>query len=64
MRSRQSGPVFIIRLRAEPKVGAIRALRGALKVLLRRFGLRTISVRAESDQEAAPTTEGGIISRH
>jgi hypothetical protein len=50
MGSSQSGPVFVIRLRAAPKVDAICALRAALKVLLRRFGLRAISVRAESDQ--------------
>jgi hypothetical protein len=36
--------VFTIRLRAEPNVDPIRALRFALKVLLRRFGLRAISI--------------------
>jgi hypothetical protein len=50
MRSRQSGQVYVIRLRAAPKVDAIRALRAALKVLGRRFGLRAISVRAESEK--------------
>jgi hypothetical protein len=64
MSSRQSGPVFVIRLRAAPKVDAIRALRAALKVLGRRFGLRAISVRAEPESEAAAIAEGGIISRH
>jgi hypothetical protein len=43
MRSRQSGPVFVIRIRAGSKVDAIHALRAALKVLGRRFGLRAIS---------------------
>jgi hypothetical protein len=47
----QLGPVFVIRLRAAPKVDAIRTLRVALKVLGRRFGLRAISVRAESPEE-------------
>jgi hypothetical protein len=39
-------------LRPGPRVDAIRALRAALKVLGRRFGLRAISVEAEqpSDQ--------------
>jgi hypothetical protein len=50
MRSSQSGQVFVIRLRAAPKVDAIRALRAALKVLGRRFGLRAISIRAESEK--------------
>ena len=41
--------VFIIRLRPEPNVAfPIRALRWALKVLLRRFGLRAISIKAEA----------------
>ena len=42
-------PVFVIRLRAEPDVEAIRALRAFLKVALRRFGLRAVSVEVESD---------------
>jgi hypothetical protein len=50
MHSRQLGPVFVIRLRAGPKVDAIRALRGVLKVLLRRFGLRAISIQAEQER--------------
>jgi hypothetical protein len=50
MRSSQSGPVFVIRLRAAPKVDAIRALRAALKVLGRRFGLRAISIQEEQER--------------
>jgi hypothetical protein len=42
-------PTFIIRLRAQPGVDPIRALRQALKVLLRRFGLRVISIEQERD---------------
>lgn len=38
---------YIIRLRPGPRIDAIRALRGALKVLGRRFGLRVIEVREE-----------------
>jgi hypothetical protein len=56
MSSRQSGQVFVIRLRAASKVDAIRALRGALKVLLRRFGLRAIS--AEQEKPEAPDNAG------
>jgi hypothetical protein len=45
--TRSNQQVFVIRLRAGPKVDPIKALRAALKVLLRRFGLRAISVREE-----------------
>ena len=38
---------FTVVLRPEPGVSAIPALRAALKVLLRRFGLRAISVREQ-----------------
>jgi hypothetical protein len=44
MRTRRSTQTFVVRLRAGPKVDAIRALRAALKVLGRWFGLRAISV--------------------
>jgi hypothetical protein len=37
-------PDFLLRLRPEPHVDAVRAPRAALKVLLRRFGLRAITV--------------------
>jgi hypothetical protein len=36
--------IFTLRLRPEKGVDPIRALRGALKILLRKFGLRTVSV--------------------
>ena len=51
MRSRQPSQVFVVRLRAAPKVDAIRALRAALKFLGRRFGLRAISITAESGSD-------------
>ena len=39
-------PVFVLVLRPEKSVAdPIRALRPALKILLRRFGLRVISLR-------------------
>jgi hypothetical protein len=44
---RNQRPIFVIRLRAEPRVDAIRALRAFLKVALRRFGLRALTVDTE-----------------
>jgi len=38
-------PTFTLELRPEPGVNGIQALRGALKLILRRFGLRAVSVR-------------------
>jgi hypothetical protein len=46
--------VFLLKLRALPGVDAIRALRSALKRLLRSYGLRCVSiaeVHDEQDQE-------------
>ena len=40
-------PIYTVRLRPQPGVDAVRALRAALKVLLRRFGLRAIEVKEE-----------------
>jgi hypothetical protein len=40
-------PVFTLQLTALPNVDAIRALRALLKVALRRFGLRALSVRQD-----------------
>jgi hypothetical protein len=53
--SRASGPTFVITLRAAPDVDAIRALRWALKLLLRKFGLRCVSI--EQTKEIARETE-------
>jgi hypothetical protein len=40
-----SRPIFVLRVRPEPRVDdPIRALRGGLKVLLRRYGLRCLSI--------------------
>jgi hypothetical protein len=47
-------PIFVVRLRPEPGVDdAIRTLRQALKVLLRRFGLRAVAVHEDTDRNAA-----------
>jgi hypothetical protein len=40
-------PTYVVRLRPEPGVDAVRALRGMLKQALRRFGLRAVEVREE-----------------
>jgi hypothetical protein len=44
---REPRPIFIVRLQPLPGVDAVRALRAALKVLLRRFGLKAIEVRED-----------------
>ena len=41
-------PVYMIRLRPEPHVDGIRALRATLKILGRRFGLKALEVREEN----------------
>jgi hypothetical protein len=43
-----AGPTFVLRLRPEPGIDPVRALRAALKVLLRRFGLKAIEVEART----------------
>jgi hypothetical protein len=45
-------PVFVLRVRAEPHVEGIRALRWLLKTMLRRFGLRCIEANQEIPQIA------------
>jgi hypothetical protein len=45
-------PVFIVTLRPEPNTDPIRALRGALKVLGRRFGLRAIHICEQHPADA------------
>jgi hypothetical protein len=44
---RRAVQIYRIRLYALPKVDAVRALRAALKVLLRRFGLKVLSIEIE-----------------
>jgi hypothetical protein len=54
MRAATERPTFVVRLRAEPGVDdATRTLRQALKVLLRRFGLRAVAVHEDTDRDAA-----------
>lgn len=42
-------PIFVIRVRAEPGVDPTRALRWLLKMMLRRLGLKALSVEREID---------------
>ena len=48
--TREPRPIFFIRLRADKGIDGLRALRAALKVLGRRFGLRAVEVREEADE--------------
>jgi hypothetical protein len=45
---------FVVVLRPEPHVDPVKALRALLKVALRRFGLRAITIDARIEEE-----EGG-----
>jgi hypothetical protein len=59
-------PIFIVRLRAERGIDAIRALRALLKTALRRFGLRAVSLDAEAEAAMSfaigPLARGSIAS--
>jgi hypothetical protein len=50
-------PTYTITLRAEPCVNGVRALRGVLKVALRQFGLRAISIIIEESKANQQTTK-------
>jgi hypothetical protein len=47
-----SGRVFVVKLRPLPGVDAIKALRQGLKYLLRRCGLRCISIEQKENPDA------------
>jgi len=50
---------YVLVLRPEPGVNAIRSLRMALKALLRRYGLRVTDIAAIEDPSTpAPLSEG------
>jgi hypothetical protein len=46
-------PTLVLHLRPEPRIDAIRALRAALKVLLRQFGLRCVAIEEQSEEVAS-----------
>jgi hypothetical protein len=50
-------PIFIVRLRTQPGVNPVRALRELLKAAGRRYGLRAIEVREEVGEYDAHQTE-------
>jgi len=43
----EARPIYIVRLRALPDIDSVKALRAGLKTLLRRYGLRALSVKTE-----------------
>jgi hypothetical protein len=45
---------YMVRLRPQPRIDAVHALRGALKLLLRRFGLQAVSIEAIPSIEDHP----------
>jgi len=49
-------PIFRLRLQALPHVDAVRALRAALKTLLRRYHLRCLSIEPETPPAASAPT--------
>ena len=50
-------PTFLLRLRAEPGVDAVRALRAGLKALLRQHGLKCVQVTEEAALAPAPSQD-------
>jgi hypothetical protein len=55
-------PTYLVRLRPEPGVDAVHALRAALKYLLRRCGMRAISVEEEKANQLANRGRHGAAS--
>jgi hypothetical protein len=52
MTARRAAAVsYVARLRPEPGIDPVRALRGALKILLHRFGLRAVAIREERNHD-------------
>lgn len=52
---RRSGPIYVLKLQALPGVDAIKALRQGLKYLLRRCGLKCVSVEQEETSDDGQT---------
>ena len=51
MTTRQPRPTYTVHLRPLPGVDAVRALRGALKVMLRRFGLQAVGIEVSQSSK-------------
>jgi hypothetical protein len=54
-------PVFVLHLRPEPDIDAVKALRALLKLSLRKFGMRCTSI-AESNFATGPLARGPAAS--
>jgi len=50
-KSAKERSVYVLELRPEPGVDAVKALRAVLKVALRRFGMRCISARENIEEQ-------------
>jgi hypothetical protein len=57
------GPLFMVTLRPEPGIDATKALRGALKTLLRTYGLRCTSI-SEYTETTNHDDADRLASRH
>lgn len=44
-------PIYTLTIRPEPQIDGIRALRAAIKVLGRRFGLRVVAIHEQRDAD-------------
>ena len=64
MTTRESRPIFIIALRPEPRVEPYRALKGALKILKRRFGLQATSIKLQQREKTNDRTLRKCKLRH
>jgi hypothetical protein len=49
--SKTAPPVYVVRLKPRPGVDGIRALRAALKLLGRKYGLRALKVETAPDNK-------------
>jgi hypothetical protein len=49
-RASDSRPIFVLRLRPDPNVDPVRALRAVLKSLLRTYGMKCIAVEEEESK--------------
>ena len=56
MSARPPRPIFVVCLRAEPGVAPYRALKGALKVLKRRFGLKATNIKLQQKEKTNDRT--------
>jgi hypothetical protein len=46
-------PIYLLKLRPEPGIDGVRALRFALKFLLRRLGLKVVYIREDKPGESS-----------